>query len=76
MPPSVMLLLCLFQENKQGLRKLIRWPKQEFRHQKDFDPIRHVLEHIPSEDDDLTYFEKKEILQILRRRRCLRWESG
>ena len=25
----------------------------------DFDPIRHVLEHVPAEDNELTYFEKQ-----------------
>jgi len=25
----------------------------------DFDPIRHVLEHVPSEENELTYFEKQ-----------------
>ncbi|XP_058077735.1 uncharacterized protein LOC131226076 isoform X2 [Magnolia sinica] len=30
----------------------------------DFDPVRHVLEHIPSEEDDLTYFEKKAALRL------------
>lgn len=25
----------------------------------DFDPIRHVLEHVPVEENELTYFEKQ-----------------
>lgn len=25
----------------------------------DFDPIRHVLEHVPSEENELAYFEKQ-----------------
>jgi len=25
----------------------------------DFDPVRHILEHIPSDENDLTFFEKQ-----------------
>jgi len=30
----------------------------------DFDPIRHVLEHVPSEENELAYFEKQ-VLQLM-----------
>lgn len=26
---------------------------------KDFDPVKHILEHIPSEENELEYFEKQ-----------------
>lgn len=28
----------------------------------DFDPINHMLEHIPSEENELEYFEKQVLL--------------
>lgn len=31
----------------------------------DFDPVSHILEHIPPEENDLEYFEKQVLLQIL-----------
>ena len=31
----------------------------------DFDPVRHVLENIPSEENDVAYFEEKVVLPIL-----------
>ncbi|PIA43530.1 hypothetical protein AQUCO_01900133v1 [Aquilegia coerulea] len=37
--------------------------EEEF-YQEDFDPVRHVLEHIPSEESDLAYFEKKASLRL------------
>ncbi|KAJ8642936.1 hypothetical protein MRB53_004684 [Persea americana] len=37
---------------------------EEVFYEEDFDPIRHVLEHIPSEGDDLTYFEKKSAVRL------------
>ncbi|KAG4385389.1 hypothetical protein GLYMA_12G083200v4 [Glycine max] len=30
----------------------------------DFDPIRHVLEHVPVEENELTYFEKQAALRL------------
>ncbi|KAL5717048.1 hypothetical protein ACHQM5_010128 [Ranunculus cassubicifolius] len=33
-------------------------------YQEDFDPVRHVLEDIPSDDSELSYFEKKATLRI------------
>lgn len=33
-------------------------------YEEDFDPIRHVLEHVPSEENELTYFEKQATLRI------------
>ncbi|XP_004506085.1 uncharacterized protein [Cicer arietinum] len=33
-------------------------------YEEDFDPIRHVLEHVPSEEDELSYFEKQAALRL------------
>ncbi|KAJ4970113.1 hypothetical protein NE237_003212 [Protea cynaroides] len=33
-------------------------------YEEDFDPVGHVLEHIPSEGNDLTYFENKATLRL------------
>ncbi|KAE9461299.1 hypothetical protein C3L33_06796, partial [Rhododendron williamsianum] len=33
-------------------------------YEEDFDPVRHVLEHIPSEENDLAYFEEKATLRL------------
>lgn len=30
----------------------------------DFDPIRHVLEHVPSEENELSYFEKQVLMSL------------
>ncbi|KAH7838359.1 hypothetical protein Vadar_025411 [Vaccinium darrowii] len=37
--------------------------EEEF-YEEDFDPVRHVLEHIPSEENDLAYFEEKATLRL------------
>ncbi|CAK7332113.1 unnamed protein product [Dovyalis caffra] len=34
-------------------------------HVQDFDPIRHILEHLPSEENELTYFEEQATLRLL-----------
>ncbi|RDX80237.1 Syndetin, partial [Mucuna pruriens] len=34
-------------------------------YEEDFDPIRHVLEHIPAEENELTYFEKQAALRLV-----------
>ncbi|KAF2300702.1 hypothetical protein GH714_015223 [Hevea brasiliensis] len=33
-------------------------------YEEDFDPIRHILEHIPSEENELEYFEKQAALRL------------
>ncbi|XP_020215445.1 syndetin isoform X1 [Cajanus cajan] len=33
-------------------------------YEEDFDPVRHVLEHIPAEENELTYFEKQAALRL------------
>ncbi|KAG4979908.1 hypothetical protein JHK82_033150 [Glycine max] len=33
-------------------------------YEEDFDPIRHVLEHVPVEENELTYFEKQAALRL------------
>ncbi|KAL5994593.1 hypothetical protein ACLOJK_024646 [Asimina triloba] len=37
--------------------------EEEF-YEEDFDPVKHVLEQIPSEGDDVSYFEKKAALRL------------
>ncbi|KAK6936136.1 Vacuolar protein sorting-associated protein 54, N-terminal [Dillenia turbinata] len=37
---------------------------EEVYYEEDFDPIRHILEHIPSEEDELTYFEEKATVRL------------
>ncbi|CAM8916625.1 unnamed protein product [Rhodiola kirilowii] len=37
--------------------------EEEF-YEEDFDPIRHILEHIPSEENELPYFEKQASLRL------------
>ncbi|TQE13306.1 hypothetical protein C1H46_001113 [Malus baccata] len=36
---------------------------EEF-YEENFDPVRHILEHIPSEESELTYFEKQAALRL------------
>uniref|UniRef100_A0A2P2L7N4 Uncharacterized protein MANES_11G154000 n=1 Tax=Rhizophora mucronata TaxID=61149 RepID=A0A2P2L7N4_RHIMU len=33
-------------------------------YQEDFDPVRHILEHIPSEENELEFFEKQAALRL------------
>lgn len=37
--------------------------EEEF-YEEEFDPVRHVLEHIPTEDSELSYFEEKAALKL------------
>ncbi|GMY15915.1 isoform 3 of syndetin, partial [Fagus crenata] len=37
---------------------------EEDYYEEDFDPVRHILEHIPSDENDLTYFEKQAALRL------------
>uniref|UniRef100_A0A5B7BLV1 Putative syndetin isoform X1 n=1 Tax=Davidia involucrata TaxID=16924 RepID=A0A5B7BLV1_DAVIN len=37
--------------------------EEEF-YEEEFDPVRHVLEHIPSEENELAYFEEKAALRL------------
>ncbi|KAL3518461.1 hypothetical protein ACH5RR_021050 [Cinchona calisaya] len=37
--------------------------EEEF-YEEEFDPVRHVLEHIPCEENELTYFEEKAALRL------------
>ncbi|KAG6789117.1 hypothetical protein POTOM_005206 [Populus tomentosa] len=38
-------------------------------HVQDFDPVRHILEHVPSEENELTYFEEQDNNVIIATRR-------
>ncbi|KAJ6765474.1 VACUOLAR PROTEIN SORTING-ASSOCIATED PROTEIN-RELATED [Salix purpurea] len=33
-------------------------------YEEDFDPVRHILEHVPSEENELTYFEEQATLRL------------
>ncbi|KAJ7947906.1 Coiled-coil domain-containing protein [Quillaja saponaria] len=33
-------------------------------YEEDFDPVRHILEHVPSEENELAYFEKQAALRL------------
>ncbi|KAK3043635.1 hypothetical protein RJ639_001697 [Escallonia herrerae] len=37
--------------------------EEEF-YEEDFDPVKHILEHIPSEENEVTYFEGKATLRL------------
>ncbi|TQE04003.1 hypothetical protein C1H46_010374 [Malus baccata] len=37
--------------------------EEEF-YEEDFDPVRHILEHIPSEESELAYFERQATLRL------------
>ncbi|KAA8544155.1 hypothetical protein F0562_022209 [Nyssa sinensis] len=37
--------------------------EEEF-YEEEFDPVRHILEHIPSEENELAYFEEKAALRL------------
>ncbi|XP_007016027.2 PREDICTED: syndetin isoform X1 [Theobroma cacao] len=37
---------------------------EEAFYEEDFDPIKHILEHIPSEENELEYFEKQATLRL------------
>ncbi|KAI3417268.1 uncharacterized protein J3R85_014534 [Psidium guajava] len=38
-------------------------PEEEF-YEEEFDPVRHILEHIPGEENELAYFEKQATLRL------------
>ncbi|KAL6204913.1 hypothetical protein ACLB2K_022180 [Fragaria x ananassa] len=37
---------------------------EEVFYEEDFDPVRHILEHIPSEESELAYFEREAALKL------------
>ncbi|KAF5194478.1 Syndetin [Thalictrum thalictroides] len=51
-------------EKKSGPRGQVVDELEEEFYEEDFDPVRHVLEHIPSEESDLPYFEKKASIRL------------
>ncbi|XP_077225911.1 coiled-coil protein isoform X2 [Tasmannia lanceolata] len=61
LPSSSEELISIYGSRPHG--QTIEELEEDF-YEEDFDPVRHVLEHIPSEEDDLTYFEKKATLRL------------
>ncbi|KAI4334310.1 hypothetical protein L6164_019021 [Bauhinia variegata] len=43
--------------------QVVKELEEEF-YEEDFDPVRHVLEHVPAEENDLAYFEKQAALRL------------
>ncbi|XP_047317109.1 syndetin [Impatiens glandulifera] len=43
--------------------QIVEEPEEEF-YEEEFDPVRHVLEHVPSEENELAYFEEKAALRL------------
>ncbi|TKY67135.1 Syndetin protein [Spatholobus suberectus] len=54
-------LSSIYGSRPQG--QVVEELEDEF-YEEDFDPIRHVLEHVPAEDNELTYFEKQAALRL------------
>ncbi|XP_068645855.1 uncharacterized protein [Aristolochia californica] len=54
-------LVSIYGQRPRG--QVIEELEEEF-YEEDFDPVRYVLEHIPSEEDDLTFFEKKATVRL------------
>ncbi|CAJ1979207.1 unnamed protein product [Sphenostylis stenocarpa] len=55
-------LSSIYGSRPQG--QLVEELEDEF-YEEDFDPIKHVLEHVPAEENELTYFEKQASLRLL-----------
>ncbi|MCL7043169.1 hypothetical protein MKW94_003184, partial [Papaver nudicaule] len=49
-------LVSIYGSRPRG--ELVEEIEEEF-YEEGFDPVKHVLDHIPSEEKDLTYFESK-----------------
>lgn len=43
--------------------QIVEEPEEEF-YEEEFDPVRYVLEHIPSDENELAYFEEKAALRL------------
>ncbi|RZB80374.1 Syndetin isoform C [Glycine soja] len=54
-------LSSIYGSRPQG--QVVEELEDEF-YEEDFDPIRHVLEHVPVEENELTYFEKQAALRL------------
>ncbi|OAY38115.1 syndetin [Manihot esculenta] len=61
LPSSSEELLSIYGSRSQG--QVVEELEEDF-YKEDFDPIRHILEHIPSEENDAGYFEKQAALRL------------
>ncbi|XP_042512509.1 uncharacterized protein LOC122087436 [Macadamia integrifolia] len=61
LPSSSEELVSIYGSRPRG--EIVEELEEDF-YEEDFDPVKHVLEHIPSEGDGLTYFEEKATLRL------------
>ncbi|OVA19468.1 Protein of unknown function DUF2451 [Macleaya cordata] len=61
LPSSSEELVSIYGSRPRG--QIVEELEEDF-YEEDFDPVRHVIDHIPSEEKDLTYFEEKATLRL------------
>ncbi|KAL4334514.1 hypothetical protein GQ457_07G042450 [Hibiscus cannabinus] len=61
LPSSSEELISIYGSKPQS--PIVEEIEEEF-YEEEFDPIKHVLEHIPSEENELEYFEKQATLRL------------
>ncbi|KAK8463967.1 hypothetical protein PHAVU_011G088000 [Phaseolus vulgaris] len=55
-------LSSIYGSRPQG--QIVEELEDEF-YEEDFDPIKHILEHVPADESELTYFEKQAALRLV-----------
>ncbi|XP_014493837.1 syndetin isoform X1 [Vigna radiata var. radiata] len=55
-------LSSIYGSRPQG--QVVEELEDEF-YEEDFDPIKHILEHVPADENELTYFEKQAALRLV-----------
>ncbi|KAH8499555.1 hypothetical protein H0E87_018149, partial [Populus deltoides] len=61
LPSSSEELQSIYGSRIQG--HMVEELEEDF-YEEDFDPVRHILEHVPSEENELMYFEEQATLRI------------
>ncbi|KAJ8749862.1 hypothetical protein K2173_013777 [Erythroxylum novogranatense] len=61
LPSSSEELRSIYGSRPQG--EVVEEVEKDF-YEEDFDPVRHVLEHVPSEENELAFFEKQAALRL------------
>ncbi|KAF2321725.1 hypothetical protein GH714_001889 [Hevea brasiliensis] len=61
LPSSSEELSSIYGSRSHG--QVVKELEEDF-YEEDFDPVRHILEHIPSEENELDYFEKQAALRL------------
>ncbi|KAE8700203.1 C-terminal isoform 2 [Hibiscus syriacus] len=61
LPSSSEELMSIYGSKPQS--QIVEEVEEEF-YEEEFDPIKHILEHIPSEENELEYFEKQATLRL------------